>query len=58
MKIQEFDTVLLKDGRVASIVEVFDASNFLADIGDGPKTWDTIDVQLKDIEKVLPPETA
>lgn len=52
MKINEYDTVLLKDGRTVAIVEKFDATHFLADVGDGPKDWDTIDITLDDIEKV------
>ena len=53
MKIKEFDTVLLKDGREAAIVEVLDATHFLADVGDSPADWDTIDVTMDDIEKVI-----
>ena len=33
MKINLFDTVLLKDGRTAAIVEVFSDKNFMADVG-------------------------
>ncbi len=53
MIIEQYDTVLLKDGREAAIVEKFSESNFLADIGDSPKDWDTIDITIDDIEKVI-----
>ena len=53
MKVDLFDTVLLKDGRVASIIEVFSDRDFLADIGDSPANWKTIDVTIDDIEKIL-----
>lgn len=53
MKIKQYDTVLLKDGREASIVEVFSDTVFLADVGSGPKDWETIDVTLDMIEKVV-----
>ncbi len=53
MKIKEFDTVLLKDGRKASIVEVLSDTAFIADIGSSPKDWETIDITLDMIEKVL-----
>lgn len=53
MIIKEFDTVLLKDGRKASIVEVFDNKVFIADIGDSPEDWETIDITIDDIEKVI-----
>ncbi|MFC6179765.1 hypothetical protein [Lactiplantibacillus daowaiensis] len=52
MVIHEFDCVLLKDGRNAAIVEVLDATHFLADVGDTPDDWDTISVTLDEIEKV------
>ena len=49
MQIKEFDTVLLKDGREAAIVEILDDTHFLVDVGDSPADWDTID----DIVKVI-----
>ncbi len=53
MVVKEFDTVLLKDGRVASIMEAFDNKVFIADVGSSPKDWDTIDITIDDIEKVI-----
>lgn len=53
MIVKEFDTVLLKDGRKASIVEAFDNKVFIADVGDSPKDWETIDITIDDIEKVI-----
>lgn len=53
MKINEFDTVLLKDGRKASIVEVLSDTVFIADIGSSPEDWETIDVTLDMIERVI-----
>lgn len=52
MNINQYDTVILKDGREAAIVEVLDASHFIADIGDSPADWDTIDITKDDIERV------
>lgn len=37
MQIREFDTVLLKDGKQADIMEVLDEKTFIADIGSSPK---------------------
>ncbi len=54
MIIKEFDTVLLKDGREASVVEAFDNKVFIADVGSSPKDWETIDITIDDIEKVIP----
>lgn len=53
MIVKEFDTVLLKDGREASIVEAFDNKVFIADVGDSPKDWETIDISIDDIDKVI-----
>ncbi len=53
MIVKQYDTVLLKDGREASIVEAFDNKVFIADVGSSPKDWDTIDITIDDIEKVI-----
>ena len=53
MQIKEFDTVLLKDGREAAIVEILDDTHFLVDVGDSPADWDTIDATIDDIVKVI-----
>lgn len=53
MIVKQYDTVLLKDGREASIVEVFENKVFIADVGSSPKDWETISVTIDDIEKVL-----
>ena len=51
MHIKEFDTVLLKDGRKAAVVEILDDTHFL--VGDSPADWDTINATMDDIEKVI-----
>ena len=56
MKIEEFDTVILKNGQSASIVEKLSEDTFIADIGDSPKDWDTITITINEIEKVAPRE--
>lgn len=53
MKIKEFDTVLLKNGRQADIMEVLDEKTFIADVGSSPADWETIDITIADIEKVI-----
>lgn len=53
MKIEQYDEVILKDGRSAAIVEVFSETDFLADVGDGPEDWETIDITLDDIAEVV-----
>ncbi len=54
MEIHQYDTVLLKDGRKAVIVEVFSSSEFLADVGSSPAGWDTIGLSIENIESVIP----
>lgn len=53
VEIREFDTVLLKDGREADIMEVLDDRTFIADVGSSSKDWETIDITIEDIEKVV-----
>ena len=53
MVVNQYDNVLLKDGREAAIVEKFSERDFLADVGSSPKDWDTIDITIDDIEKVI-----
>lgn len=53
MEIKQYDDVLLKDGREAAIVEKFSDADFLADVGNSPKDWETISVTASDIERVL-----
>lgn len=53
MKIEQYDTVILKDGREACIVEVWSDTAFLADIGNSPADWDTIDVTLDMIDRKI-----
>lgn len=56
MKVKQYDTVLLKDGRKASIVEEFDGKDFIADVGNSEKDWKTITLTIDDIDKVLTDE--
>ena len=52
-EIKEFDTVLLKDGREASVMEAFENRVFIVDVGSSPADWETIDITIDDIEKVI-----
>jgi hypothetical protein len=53
-KIEQYDIVLLKDGREGCAVEILgDQDLFLVDIGSSPEDWDNIDVKREEIEKVL-----
>ena len=51
--IEPYDTVLLKDGRRATIIEKFSEQDFMADVGGSPKDWDTIDITIDDIDRIL-----
>lgn len=54
MKIKEFDTVLLKDGRKGSVIEVFPDGSLIIDIGNSPENWETLyDKTVADVEKVI-----
>lgn len=53
MVVKQYDSVLLKDGRRAAVVEKWDDTHFLVDVGSSSKDWDTIDITIDDIEKIL-----
>lgn len=53
MIVKQYDTVLLKDGREAAVVEAYENKSFIVDVGDSPKDWETISVTIDDIERVL-----
>lgn len=53
---KEYETVLLKDGRVAAIVEVLGEDTYIADVGHSPKDWDDIIVKDEDIERLASKE--
>ena len=54
MKIDEYDLVLLKDGRKATIVDVTAPGiQYEADVGSSPADWDTITIKQSDIERVI-----
>ena len=53
MQIRLYDNVLLKDGRTAAIVEVFEGKDFIADVRISENGWETIPITIDDIEKVL-----
>lgn len=54
MKISQYDRVMLKDGRTATIVEVLEEDTaYIADVDLPESDWDTIDITQDDIEKKL-----
>ena len=53
MLVGQYDTVLLRDGREASIVEAYENRAFIADIGSSSDDWETISITIDDIEKVI-----
>lgn len=53
MELNQYDRIRLKDGRTASIVEVFgDGEVLLVDI-DLEKYWDTIWIKIDDVLEPL-----
>lgn len=54
MEVKEFDTVILKDGRRASVMEVFPNGSLTVDVGSSPSDWETLyDKTVDDVEMVL-----
>lgn len=53
MQINQYDRVRLKDGRTATVVEVFgDNECFIVDVDLGGD-WETVDVWKKDILEAI-----
>lgn len=54
MKIKLYDLVELKDGRKGVVIDIRgDGKMFTVDIGDDIETYDTIDVKIDAIAKVI-----
>lgn len=54
MDIKQYDTVLLKDGRTGSVVEVFTDGSLIVNVGSSPADRETLyDKTVDDIEKVI-----
>lgn len=54
MKIKQFDTVLLKDGRAGDVMDIQgDGEDITIDIELGEDDWETDYITKGDIEKVI-----
>ena len=57
MKIEQYDKIRLKDGRTASVVEIFEEGEaYLVDVDLPGPEWETIDIKYGDIESVIAQE--
>lgn len=53
-KIEQYDVILLKDGRIGTAVEIFGNQDlFDVDVGSSPQDWDNFTVEREDIIKVI-----
>ena len=53
MKVPQYATVRLKDGRRGAAVEVFENGDLLVDVGSSPADWETIWVKAEDVAEIL-----
>lgn len=53
MKIEEYDGVLLKDGRTGIVIEKFDDTHFMVDAAQTADEWGIIHITIDDIERVI-----
>ena len=53
---EEFDTVVLKDGRIASLDDKAGPGSYTGTVGNGPKTWEIVYLTDKDIASRATPE--
>lgn len=52
--IQQYDRVLLNDGRDGCVVEILgDQEVFLVDVGSAPGKWENLTLKRSDIKKVI-----
>ena len=53
---EEFDAVLLKDGRFASLDDKAGPGVYTGTVGYGPKTWEIVYLTDDDIKRLATPE--
>lgn len=54
MKIEQYDKILLKDGRTASVVEILEEGKaYLVDVDLPGPDWDTIEIGPDEIQEVI-----
>lgn len=53
---EEFDAVLLKDGRFASLDDKDGPGSYTGTVGDGPRDWEIVYLTDADIERKLTDE--
>ncbi len=54
MKIEEYDKIVLQDGRTAQIVEILEENvAYLVDVDLPGPDWDTIEIRQGDIKSVM-----
>lgn len=51
-KYQQFAEILLKDGRIGAITDVFEPDTYFVDVGLSPKDWDNVTVTDADIARL------
>ena len=56
-KYQQYTSVLLKDGRIATIIEVYEPDSYDVDVGHSPEDWATVyGITDDDIERMATKE--
>ena len=54
IKVKQYDTVKLKEGRIGDVMEVNGDDSVDIDIGSSTKDWETLwSVPIDDIEKII-----
>lgn len=53
MDFREYDYILLKDGRTASVMAIAGDNLLCVDVGDSPEDWDNIFISTDEVEKIL-----
>lgn len=53
MQLKEYARVLLKDGRIGTVVAGAPDGPYSVDIGTDPETWDNIFINADEIQKII-----
>lgn len=53
---KEFDAVVLKDGRIASLDDKAGPGSYTGTVGNGPKTWEIVYLTDDDIARLATKE--
>lgn len=52
-KLKQYDSIILKDGRRGTVVEIWGKDGLSVDVGSSPTDWDNIEITWDDIVQII-----